>query len=431
MSRINFKYQLNDRLAPLELVLFGMQWLAISIPTLIIIGKVVTQLHFNDPARQIVYLQKLFFVTGLILLGQLLWGHRLPVILGPAAVLLVSIIASIENGINTIYSSILTGGGILFLLSITGLFGYIQRYFTPRVIVTILLLIPVTLAPTIIDLLTKSEAQASPVVNLTFAMVLVFSMFTAGKYLTGLWKATIIIWGTVLGSVSYLVLFSHYGFWGYKYHVSAIDTFFRNFNTSMSLNPVVIFSFLISFLALAINDVGSIQAVGELINPDNMSQRISRGLAITGVGNILSGFAGVIGPVNFSFSPGVIVSSGCASRYALIPAGIGLIILAFLPGIIAFMGSVPSVVVGSILIYIMSSQIAAALLMTFNSLEKFTLESGITIGFPVMLGIIVSFLPPDILNTLSSSLKPLAGNGFVVGVVTVLILEHVIYKNKG
>ncbi len=76
--------------------------------------------------------------------------------------------------------------------------------------------------------------------------------------------------------------------------------------------------------------------------------------------NTLAGFlGGVIGPVNFSLSPGVIVSTKCGSRLTLIPTAAALLAISFMPPAIAFMSMIPPAVVGGIMIYIMCSQIAA------------------------------------------------------------------------
>ncbi|HBA54526.1 MAG TPA: xanthine permease, partial [Syntrophorhabdus aromaticivorans] len=85
---------------------------------------------------------------------QILWGHRLPLILGPSTVLLIGIISSQGFEADAVYSSILLGGLILTALSISGLFRYLQRLFTPRVIATVLILIALTLAPTVMNLIT-------------------------------------------------------------------------------------------------------------------------------------------------------------------------------------------------------------------------------------------------------------------------------------
>lgn len=429
MSKMNFKYNLDDRPPFPALLLFALQWLTIAIPMIIIVGKVVASLHFDNPAEQVVYIQKVFFVVGISVLVQVLWGHRLPLIIGPAAVLLVGIAASQENDISTVYSSILIGGIILTVLSITGLFGLIKQLFTPRVVVTILILIGFTLTPMIIKLIMPSSSQVSPLANLLFALIFVLAMFAANKNLSGIWKATLIIWAMITGSIIYFLIFPQ------ALSIAGTDMtiaagFFKNFNTKLSLDLGVLISFLVCFLALAINDLGSIQAIGEMLNPAEMPKRTTRGITFTGLLNILSGLFGVIGPVNYSLSPGVIASTGVASRFTLIPTGIGLIMLSFSPAAIGVIGSIPSVVIGSTFIYILCSQIAAGLLLAFTSMDQFKFENGLVLGLPLMLSIIISFLPQNTLATFPDLLKPILGNGFVVGVLAVFIMDHVIYRDK-
>ncbi|OLN27128.1 solute carrier family 23 protein [Desulfosporosinus metallidurans] len=131
---------------------------------------------------------------------------------------------------------------------------------------------------------------------------------------------------------------------------------------------------MICFLALSVNNLGSIQAVDELLKPDNMPNRITRGVAVTGLVNVLSGFLGVIGAVNFFFSPGVIIASGVASRFTLIPISLGFLALSFLPKTIAVLGNIPSVVIGSSMIYLMCSQIAGGLQIAMS--QKYNLNTG-------------------------------------------------------
>jgi xanthine/uracil permease len=57
------------------------------------------------------------------------------------------------------------------------------------------------------------------------------------------------------------------------------------------------------------------QAVNELLETKDPDKRISKGIFVTGLANVFSGLLGVIGPVNYSMSPGIIISSGCASRF--------------------------------------------------------------------------------------------------------------------
>jgi xanthine/uracil permease len=47
-----------------------------------------------------------------------------------------------------------------------------------------------------------------------------------------------------------------------------------------------------------------------------------------------------------------------------------------------------------------------------------------------MVSILVSYLPATVKAALPPLLLPVVGNGFVMGVLTVLVLEHFIYRDR-
>ena len=206
--------------------------------------------------------------------------------------------------------------------------------------------------------------------------------------------------------------------------------FLHAHDNRLSFQPGVLFSFLVCFLGLSINDLGSIESVGEMIKASNLDRRVNRGITFSGLANVLAGFMGVVGPVNYSLSPGVIMATGCASRFTLLPTALLMACLACSSRAFAFIGAVPSVVVGSVFLYLSSYQIAAGLAMAAEEAGRFELEDGLVMGLPLLLGTIVSFLPGTLVNTFPPLLRPIAGNGFLVGVVAVLVLEHIIFRKK-
>lgn len=429
MGRFALKYRLDDVPPPLELVIFSLQWLAVLVPSIIIIGKVMAGFHYQSLTEQVVYVQTTFFVTALALLAQVFWGHRLPLIMGPAAVLLVGVVASAGSDPHTVYSAIMIGGLILFLVAVTGLFGHLKKLFTARVVAVVLILIAFTLAPTIMNLMVTPAVPATSFFNLIFAFVLILGMFVCERFLKGFWKSTIIIWSVIAGSLLYYLLFPGL-LTREQSEIAAVAAPFASlFDFQLIVDPAVVVSFLICFAALSINDLGSVQGVGEMIQPDQMEKRINRGLSVTGLANGLSGLLGVVGPVNFSISPGIIASTGCASRYTVAPAALGLLAISFLPRITALISMIPQVVIGSVLVYVMCAQIAAGLMVALKS-QKFEFVDGLIMGLPFMLGIVVSFLPGEVLATFPVCLRPLLGNGFVVGVLLVIFLDHVVYRVK-
>jgi xanthine/uracil permease len=306
---VQFKYGLDDKLPIGENWLFGLQWLFIAIPSILIIGKIVGGLHFTSPLDQVIYLQKMSFVMALTIFFQVLWGHRLPLIAGPSTVLLIGVIASRGFSYEAVYTSMMIGGLVLALCSATGLFGYLRKLFTTRVVAVVLLLIGFTLMPTVMNLITRSSGRSSPLANLFFAFGLTLGMIVLQNILKGIWKSTLIIWAMFLGSMGYFLIFPGELTVRNIASLAPFSFFGQYLITSLSFEPGVLISVLFCFLALSINDLGSIESMEEILNPSHMPQRINRGITFTGMANILAGFFGIIGPVNFSLSPGVILST--------------------------------------------------------------------------------------------------------------------------
>jgi xanthine/uracil permease len=428
--KMKFDYEIDQRIPLARSVLFGIQWAALLVPSIIILGIVACSVHSFDAVDQINYLQKLFFVSGVVLLCQIFWGHRLPLVPGPSAILLIGVVAGQAAGVDAIYTSVITGGLFISLLSVFGLFKYLQRLFTVNVISTVLLLIAFTLAPTIMELILGGRNSPNPSSNISFATGLILAMFFSYGFMKGIWRATLIIWAVLAGAISYYVIFpsalkglpslENYSLGGF-FHISS----------GLSFQPGLILSFIICFLGLSINDLGSMQAVNELLETKDPDKRISRGVFVTGLSNIFSGILGVIGPVNYSMSPGVIMSSGCASRFSLIPAACISLLLAFMPLVVGIVINAPSTVIGALMTYLMGTQVASGLVLAVKDRPGgLKYEDALVIGASTLLGVIAVFLPDQVLKAIHPSLKPLLGNGLVVGVISAVILEHVVIKKR-
>lgn len=421
---MEFTYGIDDRPGPASLLIFGLQWLAVSVPAILIIGKVVAGLQTDGST--IPYLQKLFLLIALVLLAQIYLGHKLPLVIGPATVLLIGILASLDQGFGAINASVAIGGLLLAVLAATGLFEYVKRLFTPRVIVVVLMLIAFTLAPVILNLITDGGGTVPATHTFLFALAFALALFLANGFLKGIWKSTLALWAIILGSLVYVVLFG-------AVSLPPADTALLALPGSL-LAPLavpdigVFAAFLICFLALAINDLGSIQSVGGLLGADAMGERVNRGVAVTGLGNAVAGLTGVIGPVNFSLSPGVIAATGCASRFALVPAAVALGLMAASPLAIGYLSSIPGPVIGVVLAYVMAAQIAAGLMLGQESSAVKTFDEGLIIGIPLLLGTVVAFLPAAIAAGFPATVRPLVANGFVIGIIAVLVLEHIVYR---
>ena len=123
---------------------------------------------------------------GIAMIVQVLWGHRLPLIIGPASVLLIGILSTVSSGIPAVYTGI--------------------------IVTVILILIAFTLTPVILKLVLGDAIHA--LFNLFFTLVMVLALVIGNKLLRGIWKSTTVLWGIVGGVLVY------YGVFGFPTLVS-------------------------------------------------------------------------------------------------------------------------------------------------------------------------------------------------------------------
>ncbi len=414
---MNLRYGLDDRPPAGRMVLYGLQWLALSLPFVVIVGTVAASHHFDDPGLRTLYLQKAAFAAGLMMLAQALFGHRLPLVAGPSSALLLGIVGS-RASIDELSTAAALCGLMLAAVSAAGLFGALRGLFTPRVTAAVVLLIAFTLTPTIVRLLLAGPG-GTPAGRLSFAALFVPALFIAHRFLPAAGRSLLIVAGMAAGGALYTGIFGIEVIAG-KPALAA--TLFAGI-TSPAFDAGAIVSALFCYLALALNEVGSMQAVVPLLQPGGMGGRIRRGMTVTGLANAAAGVLGTIGPVDFSLSPGVIAATECGSRFPLIPAAGLLLLVSFSPALLGIAGAIPLTVVGAILVYSLSGQVAAGLGAAFAG-GTFTFEDGLVIGLPLMAGTVTALLPASALADFPAVARTVAGNGFVVGVVAVLLLDR-------
>ena len=415
---MDFKFSLNSRPSFGAMLLYGMQWLMICIPV------VLTSTFVAPEGQMLFFTQKLFAVMGITMIINSLWGHRLPLIAGPAAVLLMGVHAASQLGGSSeaIYPSMAIGGVMIILLSISGLMRKIQSAFTPRIVAAIVLLIAFTIVKPIVGMVFSDTTHQ--LFAMLFAVVTVITMAVANNLLRGVWKSMVVIVAMILGSVIY------YAYTGFPDSFVSDTTAPQIFLSSIEIDAGITIAFIFCYIALFINQVGSVQSLGELVGADKMESRQKRGMVVQGVMNIVAGAMGVIGPVDYSLSPGVVASTSCASRYTILPAAAAMIVMAFIPEAVSVLLTIPKPVMGVVLLYLMSTQVAAGLHMIHTTNATPTFKDGVILAIPIMFTTILSFAPTEALSAIPALIRPIVGNGFVMGIILILLLEHLFLKER-
>ena len=383
--------------------------------------------------ERVLFFQRLLITTGTITIIQALWGHRYPLLDGPATAILLTCIVFAPQGLPVIQGGMIAGGIFFVALSVFGLTKYLETLFTDNVIGVILILISITLIPFLAPLVIGQQ-QADPhgnplVFGVSCVVILVISMFS--YWLKGFPRTISLFLGIAVGTVLMWILG--------RVDVSGVrETLWFSFPTPFFPGfPQFSFSatiaFLVAYLAVLVNAVGSIYSIGEVVGKEGLHGRLRRGVAATGAGGIVSGAMGVIGTVSYTISPGVVMVTRVGSRHPVTVCGALLLFLAFFQKFLAILASIPASVVGAVMVSVLSVQIGVGIAVLTRSQKSLITRDYMVIGIPIVMGGIVSILPESFFQALPSMFNALLNNGLVVGVVLVLLLEHVLlpgWKNQ-
>ena len=107
-----------------------------------------------------------------------------------------------------------------------------------------------------------------------------------------------------------------------------------------------------------------------------------------------------------------------------------MIAIAFSPKVVGFLMSIPAPVMGTVLLFLMCTQLSAGFEIIRNSgcIKEF--RHGMIIALPLLFNVIMTFAPADAIGAIPQIIRPIVGNGFVMGVIVILLLEHIFLRDK-
>jgi len=409
---------------------YGFQWMIIFLPTLMILSAISSEyLGFQEKER-ILFFQRVLVTTGGIMILQTLWGHRYPLLDGPSSALLLTLLVLAPGGMPAIQGGMIIGGILLVLLGALRLMRYVEALFTDNVVGVTLILIAITLLPYLAPLII-GQHPGSPrgdlrILGVSLVTVTAIALFS--QRLAGFFRTLSLLWGILLGTFLMGLLGR------LDFSVRPEVQWFALPPSLVSEPPRFVLSailpFLVAYLAVVINGVGSMYSIGEIVGKENMGRRVARGIGLTGAGGILAGALGSIGTVSFGISPGVVLITRVGSRFPLTLCGVFLCLLAFFQKFLMLLLSIPPSVVGAALLTAMASQVGAGISVLTRTGRSLEGRDYLVVGLPILLAGIITLLPEDFFRTLSFSAQAFLKNGLVVGIVAVLLLEHLVLREK-
>ena len=426
------RYEPDDK--PRPLLALG---LAVQYATLYLASMVVTVLIVvRSAGLEDSYLSWAVF-AGLIVSGlttmlqtarrpRLGSGHLL--VMGPSgAFIAVSITALVEGGPALLATLVMLSS--LAQFRIARRLSTLRRLITPTVSSTIIMLIPVTLAPVIFDLFaqtpTGTSAAAAPLAGgATLAVMMILTLRTRGLAR---------IWAPVAGVVCGCVVGAAFGIYDVQRVIDADWIGIPPFAAWPGLDFPALrhyFWLLPSFSLAAM--VSAIETVGDAVAIQRVSwrkpratdyRRVQGAVATDGIGNLLSGLAGTLPNTTYSTSVAVAEITGVAARRVGVFAGLVFLVLAFFPKVVSLLLAIPSPVAGAFTLALAAVLFTLGLRLAVASGLDYRKSAIVGVSFWVGVGFQNGWIFPELLV---GRWALLLGNGMTAGGIMAIILSLIL-----
>lgn len=422
-----YLYDLDEN-PPLHLgLLYGLQWAFIMVPSIIITANLAVHALGLKEADGIRFLQFTLLTSGFFTAVQTLWGHRYPLLEGPSTALILSFILLAPHGLPAVQGGMIAGSLLTILAAASGLLERVIRLFTTNVVGVVLMLISLGLLRPLLSFVAGVERPGDPGDYRTLLIsIIILFMAALSHRLRGFWKSVSLLLGMIISSLAFTIL-------GRLPFETVTGPPWVSFVTPWipsrpGIMWTAVLAFACAYLAVVVNSIGSLQGMASVTDTERLPVSTRRGILVNGISGIACGLLGVVGTVSYSTSPGVVLVLRVASRFAVAYCGVILALAAFLPKLAALLAIVPRPVVGAALCVVLGAQMGVGI-STIAS-RPLTSRDYFVAGIPLILGTAVGFLPQDMSAQLPGPFQVLASNSLIVGISLVLLLEHLLLREK-
>ena len=302
----------------------------------------------------------------------------------------------------------------------------LRRIFTPTVAGTVLLLIPVSVAPIILRKMTDVPDFADPAAApVTAGVSLLTIVFLALRF-----EGAPRLWALAIGLVVGCLIGHYFGIYDVQ---RIVDAPWIGFPDPAGW-PGLDLSFGTAFWALLpgfvlVTLVGAMDTLGDSIAIQRASWRETRAIdfravqgAINadGLGNLLSGLGGTVPNTTYGASIAITELTGVAARRIGVMTGAMFIVLALLPKLVAAVVAIPGPVAAAYL------AVLVALLAMFGVKilvsEGLDYRKSLIVGMSFWIGLACQF---DMIfpEHMTGFIGELLGNGMTAGGITVILLS--------
>lgn len=419
--------------------LYGIQW-AIFIYSLnllypLVIGNLFNMSQFETAAL----IQRSIFLIGVCSMLQVFWGHRLPLIEGVSAlwfsifILFAQTAGSLgqntEDLLRQIGFGLILVGGIIFFLSYLGLIDWLQKLFTPLVTGSTVILLAFQVSGSFVKgMFGYQDGRINGYValfSIGIASFVTYLSFKGNKFL----KSFSVLLGMILGWGLYTLLQLPNQGPGQVVAVDRIIYLPQLFAWGTpQLSSGMAITAIVAALVLISNQVASIAAMKEALDHELPAEVGKRCGMVNGIANVLCGCFAGIGTIPLANSAGFIKLTGVGSKEPFAVASFMLMLIGLTWPLGQFFTMMPAAVAYAVSFAAFSQMIGIG----FSSLLRvdLTQRNLLIIGLTLLTSVGLMFLPPTAYIGLPIVLQTVVSNGLLMGIILVLLLEHIVFRNE-
>lgn len=426
-------YDLEERPPLSQTLIYSLQWLVFTLANSAVVPLVVGSALGLEQSGIASLAQRILFFSALASLLQVLFGHRLPIMEGPSGMWwgIFITLAAMAPGLGKplpvlrtdLELGVMVAGVTLVVLGASRLIGRALRLFTPAVTGSVLVLLGLQLSGTFVRgmLGIDTGGAINPRAALVSAIVVgvVFFVTLKGR---GFLKSIAVLIGILVGwIISIPAGVAGWVSWGEiaVFQLPALFAWGRP-----TFDPGIVFTSVMTGILVLSNLVASILAMEKTIDKKFTPRVYDRGVCFTGIADIMAGAGATVGFVPYSAGAGLVSLTGVASRLPFIVFAVIMMLLGLVPPVGAFLSSIPEPVGYSVLLASFAQMLGFGLKDYLRL--KLDTRDFFVVGFSLLFGAGVMFLPPQALAGIPAMLRYILGNGFITGMLLVIILEHLI-----
>ncbi|GMA51696.1 permease [Alicyclobacillus contaminans] len=412
----------------------GVQWLGFMFANTVVIPLSVGSAFHQPPEMVAGAMSRSFVVTGIACLVQWLIGHRLPLMEGQSGMWWSVILGLAQLGVasgvplpvvgGSLSVGIVLGGLLVVIFGVLGLHRWLNRWFSPVVMATLLFL----LSSQLISIffrgmlgMTASGRLIIPVALLSLTVVVLVSALTiAGR---GLINHFAILIGLAGGWLAYQLLFGA--------SQRLVVPRWTDIAQGFAWGPAhwqlsMVLTCATTALLNTTNTIATLRAAEPVFQTRIRDVQYRRSLLLSGLFTAVSGPLALVPYAPYTSSIGFLRTTRLLDGTPFAIGAALFTMLGAIPTLSGFFATLPESV-GSAVLFVAYLQLFGAALNNLQGIA-FDFRTIFRIALPTLLGLAIQNTPSEAFATLPSLLQPLLSNGMLVGIIVSVLLERLPWR---